>query len=540
MRLIKSCCLGLFFCCVAAGHAYAGFVDHLANTDDIGLDKAPHLGTSRILVIPIIVEESNLVKADDMLAEAESFYSDSAEGFTFVNYFRSVSQGRFLLEVEISDPIYFYSGGNAGECSPVSEAANNESCCPFDYNASGVCTVERGDLNSFDEATIALQGVLNELDEKVDFSRYDINGAIPDQPDGHIDGLMILTNINFGGIALPFWRLCEAGFTPGDACRDQNNVSQDWIPLYDGIMVPWVAISGVRSSGGVAKALRVSVHEFGHLLGFLDLYDESHESTSLPYSFMGGWGYGEDVPVPTAFSRYMIGWGNPQQAKGSGSYNLKPAAQNGEFLRLGAGLEYFLVENRSAEGLWDADIAPAGLAIHHIDESQLPGDDPLAFILTIAQCVQCDAWAPLIMIEQADGLFELQKAPGKRDDDGDLFWVGDAFPAAASGEAFNVLSATLNSNYYAGDSSGIALHSIVAETDGSFSFTVEAPTLDDACLDLRCPHDMQCQDGTCVSTAPTDEGCACQSQKADFGLWSLLFVLTLFWRKNAYRGVFPL
>ena len=521
MRLIKSCCLGLFFCCVAAGHAYAGFVDHLANTDDIGLDKAPHLGQSRVLVIPIIVEESNLVSGDELITSAKAFYETSDSGFTFNRYFQSVSQGRFSTEVELSEPVYF-------------------STCPFSYNASGICTVERGDINSFDEATIALQQVLNELDEKIDFSLYDINGAEPNLPDGYIDGLMIITNINFGGIALPFWRLCEAGFTPGDACRDQRDTSNDWIPVYDGIMLPWVAISGVRSTGGIEKALRVSVHEFGHLLGFLDLYDESHESTSLPYSFMGGWGYGEDVPVPTAFSRYMIGWGNPQQAKGSGSYNLQPAAQNGEFLRLGTGHEYFLVENRSPEGLWDADIAPAGLAIHHIDESQLPGDDPLAFILTIAQCVQCDAWAPLIMIEQADGLFELQKAPGKRDDDGDLFGVGDAFPAAASGEAFNALSATLNSNYYAGDSSGIALHSIVAEIDGSFSFTVEAPTLDDACLDLRCPHDTQCQDGACVSTAPTDEGCACQSQKADLGLWSLLFVWTLFWRKNAYRGFFSL
>ncbi|MDP7038281.1 MAG: immune inhibitor A [Myxococcota bacterium] len=521
MHSIKSLCLGLFFCCAASGYAYAGFVDHLANTDDIGLDKAPHVGQSRILVIPIIVQESNLIGEEELLSASREFYGDSAEGFTFNRYFQSVSQGRFSTEVELSDPVYFSS-------------------CPFSYNASGICTVERGDLNSFDEATIALQQVLNELDEKIDFSHYDINGAQMNTPDGYIDGLMIITNINFGGIALPFWRLCEAGFTPGDACRDQGDASNDWIPVYDGIMLPWVAISGVRTAGGIEKALRVSVHEFGHLLGFLDLYDESGESTSLPYSFMGGWTYGENVPVPTAFSRYMIGWGNPQQAKGSGTYNLKPAAQNGEFLRLGTGQEYFLVENRSPQGLWDADIDPAGLAIHHIDELQLPGDDPLAFILTIAECVQCDAWAPLIMTEQADGLFELQKAPGNRDDDGDLFGAGDTFPAAASGDAFSALNATLNSNYYSGESSGIALDSIVAESDGSFSFRVEAPSLDDACLDLRCPANMLCQDGVCVSAQPTEEGCACQGQKADLGLWMLLCVWLLFWRKNAFRGFFSL
>ena len=521
MRLIKSLCWALFFCCVTAGHVHAGFVDHLANTDDIGLDKAPHLGQSRILVIPIIVEESNLLAGDELIASAKPFYETSDGDFTFNRYFQSVSQGRFSMDVELSDPVYFSS-------------------CPFSYNASGICTVERGDLNSFDEATLALQQVLHELDEKIDFSHYDINGAQVNEPDGYIDGLMVITNINFGGIAFPFWRLCEAGFTPGNVCRDQRDTSNDWIPVYDGIMLPWVAISGVRSTGGIEKALRVSVHEFGHLLGFLDLYDESGESTSLPYSFMGGWTYGENVPVPTAFSRYMIGWGNPQQANGSGTYNLKPAAQNGELLRLGTGHEYFLVENRSPEGLWDADVAPAGLAIHHIDESQLPGDDPLAFILTIAECVQCDAWAPLIMTEQADGLFELQKAPAKRDDDGDLFGAGDTFPAAASGDAFSALNATLNSNYYSGESSGITLDSIVAESDGSFSFRVEAPSLDDACLDLRCPADMSCLDGVCISVQPADEGCACQGQKTDSGLWMLLFVLSLIWRKNAFRGLFSL
>ena len=520
MRLTKSLLI-VFILSLAMPTARAGFVDHLAVRDDIGLDKAPNRGHSRVLVIPIIVQESNLIGEEELLSASKEFYGDSAEGFTFNRYFQSVSQGRFSTEVELSDPVYFDT-------------------CPFAYNSSGVCTVERGDLNAFDEATIAFQQVLNELDEKIDFSRYDINGIVPNLPDGYIDGLMIMTNINFGGIAFPYWRLCEANFTPGNACRDQKDGSKDWVPIYDDIMLPWVAISGVRTSGGIERALRVSVHEFGHLLGFLDLYDESGESTSLPYSFMGGWTYGENVPVPTAFSRYMIGWGNVEQVGESGSYNLRPAAEGGALLRLGTGNEYFLVEYRSATGLWDADIDPGGLAIHHIDETQLPGDDPLSFILTIADCMQCDAWAPLVMTEQADGLFELQKSSGKRDDAGDLFRTGNEFPVGESGEAFNALTATLNSNYYSGESSGIALHSIVEEADGSVSFSVEVPKLENLCADLRCPDGMTCVDGFCLSGDVSDagEGCGCQGQKVDFGLWALIFVLVFFCRKSAYRRFF--
>jgi len=144
------------------------------------------------------------------------------------------------------------------------------------------------------------------------------------------------------------------------------------------------------------------------------------------------------------------------------------------------------------------------------------------------------------MTEQADGLFELQKAPNKRDDAGDLFRAGNEFPVGEDGDSFNELSAALNSNYYSGESSGIALHSIVAEADGSFSFSVEVPKLDNICTDLRCPDGMICEDGFCVSDEALDssEGCGCQGQKADFGLWSLIFVLVFFWRKSAYRRFF--
>ena len=160
-----------------------------------------------------------------------------------------------------------------------------------------------------DAALGIIKEVLETVDGQIDFTDYDVTGAVEGQADGYVDGVILLTNVNLPGIALPHWRICQAGLT-ALACA-LAGVS-GWDPTYDDVFVPWTAISG--SAGGDPHfAVNVSVHEFGHLLGFADLYDESGQSTDMPYTFMGGWYYDDTPPLPDAFSRYVIGWGNPVQ-----------------------------------------------------------------------------------------------------------------------------------------------------------------------------------------------------------------------------------
>ncbi|MEO0812988.1 MAG: hypothetical protein AAFY60_09000, partial [Myxococcota bacterium] len=385
-------------CFLTTATAHAGFVDHFATRDDVGVDKAPSLGRSRILVVPVIIEEANLPTEQTLLAAMSPFFGD--EG-VFVEYYDVASLGRFTPQLVLGPSVRFSS-------------------CPLARGPSGRCSITRGDLTALPDATQTIRAVLDELDQTVDFRDFDINGARTGEPDGVIDGLIFVSNIDFGGIALPHLRLCELGST---FCDEPS-----WDPTYDETLVPWVAIAAARG-GSVADANYVSIHEFGHLLGFVDLYDESNSSTDLPYSVMGGWNYDAQPDLLAGPSRYLIGWGAPRQASGTNTYLLRPAAQSGDLLKLGTGAEYFIAEMRQASGPFDGSIANPGVALYHVNLERQPPASSDGYLATLLDCVNCDPWDPFIALEQADGQFELESGPGNRDDADDLFRAGDAFPS---------------------------------------------------------------------------------------------------------------
>lgn len=466
--------------------ATAGYIDHFATRDDIGKDKAPHFGTSHVLVLPVIVDEPGLPSEQALLQTAQPFFDPlAADGFTFSNYFRVASLGRFEPVTTIAPAVRF-------------------SECPFARDANGVCTIERGDVSALGPAVEAMQEILERADANIDFSQYDLNGAQTGESDGIIDGFVLLTNINFGGIALPLARICELAVVGDLYCREQGGLDR-WEPVYDDVLVPWVAVSGSRS-GQVDFAAHVSVHEFGHLLGFADLYDESGQTTDMPYSFMGGWYYDDMPDMPDAFSRYVIGWANPIQATGDATVTLRPAASSGDVLKLGTGREFFLVENRQAVGPYDGSIAEPGLVIFHVNLDERPSADPYGFVNTITNCVNCQKWRPMLMVEQADGLYELQSGPWKRDDSGDLFRSGDTFPEGDGGAPLSEATQEFNANRYDGSATDIAVTNVARLNDGEgqFSIAVEHPVLEDACADLYCPTGMTCEAGRCLDVASAE------------------------------------
>lgn len=489
---------------VLAVPAHAGFIDHFATDEDIGRDKVPNRGHSRILIVPIIVDESNLPAGHTLVARAESFFAADSEPPAFRDYFRVASLGRFDAEAVLGPTLTLPS-------------------CPFDVSPQGRCTIDRGDTSVLGRATVVLKDLLDTLDPLVDFSNFDINGATPGAPDGVIDGIIFLSNIDFGGIALPHSRLCELG---GSFCD-----VPDWDPTYDDTLIPFVAIA---ASGGrdIERAMFLSIHEFGHLLGLADLYDESNATTDLPYSFMGGWRYDAQPDMPCGPSRYLLGWGNPVQADGPGTYRLGGAAETGDHLKLGTGDEYFMLEHRRAFGPYDAGISTPGLALYHVTLERQPSTDIHSFVTTLIDCVNCLPWKPFIMLEQADGLYELQSGPGERDDSGDLFRAGDSFPSAADHAPLSAENQAFDSNRYDGTSTGIAITSIVEDGD-TFAVTVAHPSLENACEDLRCPGGQTCKGGVCISgggaQSANDRG-GCSALRPN-GLALLLLLL--------FAGTFP-
>ncbi|MEL6179571.1 MAG: hypothetical protein AAFS10_11495, partial [Myxococcota bacterium] len=262
---------------VALPSAQADYIDHFATTDDVGWAKVPAFGTSRILVIPVEVDGLRALDLDRM----ERFFAPDTQGeFAFTEFYTRTSLGAYQPEAVVVDPVRFPS-------------------CPLpeDYFGYEDCAIPRGGGDSPDKILESLEAGLGMVDavlaaveaQGVDFGQFDINGPQEGVPDGWIDGVLILHNIDFGGIALPLYWL-------QDALRSEPPLT------YDDVQINIV---------GIAQSEAVAVHEFGHLLGWADLYDESGRSKGLQYSFMGSWNYTEAVHGLDAYSRIAVGWAAP-------------------------------------------------------------------------------------------------------------------------------------------------------------------------------------------------------------------------------------
>jgi M6 family metalloprotease-like protein len=151
----------------------------------------------------------------------------------------------------------------------------------------------------------------------------------------------------------------------------------------------------LQCSGGVGlyqSTVGIWVHELGHDLGLIDLYDADGSSGGVDsWSVMGihwlslpGEAIGERPPLPDPFSRWSMGWLTPNQVTTiSDDVSLSSSATTDDVVQVrdnpdgvdvgflgGAGQgEYFLVENRQPEG-YDIALPGCGLLVWHIDESQ--------------------------------------------------------------------------------------------------------------------------------------------------------------------------
>ncbi len=471
---------------LGGGTARADYVDHFAVRNDVGPRKSPALGRSKLLLIPVEVKGSPPI---DLERVRHFFSPDDPQGF--VQYFRTASLGRFEPEVTVAPVVHFDT-------------------CPLPPEQFPSCAIARGDINAFTAGMEMMREVVRRADALgVDFAAHDINGRNGTK-DGWADGVMLLANVPFGGIAFPF-----AYFDGG--------------PLtVDGTRIGMLGIAG-RSD------VHVMVHEFGHLLGLTDLYDESGGYDGLHFSVMGAWGYDPEIPLPDAETRYRLRWGNVIQVTGSGRYRLSPAEGSGELLRLGQGSEYLLIENRGPGGRFDGEFTARGLVVYHVDRTvKLRGEEG-RFVDRIIDCVNCDPWRPYIRIIEADGRFDLQRG-GRPDYAADLFGEGDVLGPDPSGIPLSPMHAVQSTNLYSGAQTGFAIREITVLDDGVIELTVDAPSAVDACAEPLC-EDASVQSGcypvNCIHEGPdapgssAGEGCGGCGATAGPGLFGGIALLWL-------------
>ncbi|MFZ5445013.1 MAG: hypothetical protein ACOZQL_33795 [Myxococcota bacterium] len=471
--------LPLLVVVLGASFARADYMDHFVQREDVGPRKAPSLGDSKLILIPI--EVAGFPPID--VAALEAFFAPDTPG-GFVRYYETASLGRYRPRVTVA-PVVHYDR------------------CPLPAAQFPTCEVARGDINAFTAGMDMMREVVRREDQAgFDFSQHDLNGR-KGTPDGWLDGVMLLTNVPFGGIAFPF-----AYFNRGD-----NLAGGTGGPLIvDGVKVGHFAVAGESDA-------LVMVHEFGHLLGLTDLYDESQKYDGLYLSWMGAWGYDAKIPLPDAETRFRLRWANWHQVQGRQRVVIKPVETSGEVYRLGTGDEYFLVENRGPGGAFDRALPERGLAVFHVDRTvKLDGLEG-AFVNRILDCVNCDPWHPYIRLVQADGLFEIEQ--NKRFGPGDLFGPGRWLRPDPSGLPVSATNRVNSTNLYSGAQSGLRLDDVHLNDDGSIEVTLDAPE-SAQCDDRLCADGEGCAPVTCGAPAPTPAGCSVGVGLAPWGALLLL------------------
>lgn len=128
------------------------------------------------------------------------------------------------------------------------------------------------------------------------------------------------------------------------------------------------------------------VHEFGHVLGLADHYNNSSPLGNPPNNVgtwdvmsQGSYNDNQNCPAPfSAFERYSLGWYDPEviDTKDAHQISVSPYMEDGKVYRVNVlpdDREYFLIENRQQID-WDTYLPGHGVLVWHIEENQINWD----------------------------------------------------------------------------------------------------------------------------------------------------------------------
>ena len=260
------------------------------------------------------------------------------------------------------------------------------------------------------------------IDQQVDLTSYASNGAMPSL-------VVIYPGAEVAAVwATGLWpHAGEGGYTTSEKVRIPN---------------------AFISNGGTKTPMDLDTfrHELGHsLFNWPDTYDYDDDSASAG-------GYATETTLPCAPFRMWSGWLNVIDVAGlSQVFSL---VANGDtclrYKNAALATEYFVVEYMKKDAVKRADTPDEGLLIWHVDEK---GDNSLQDMTPTKHYE--------LSVEQADGLFELEKNGTKRAND--LFHAGNK-------DKFDDTT-TPNSNWWVGTASGFKVCNVGA-LDPSMSVTV--------------------------------------------------------------------
>ncbi|MBI1945100.1 MAG: hypothetical protein HYS27_05355 [Deltaproteobacteria bacterium] len=511
-------CFVLALVALAPSRSRADFIDHFATSDDVGLLKVPHFGEPHVVVIPLVIDNLPFSQGSEaaFLDEVAAFFDPEAEGWAFTPYWATASLGRYRPIATVAAPVRFAACPQIGDyqdCEIPRGGGISEG------NLQAAAAVLRGSLFFLDQVLKCAQsgpgaGVDCTEGGGVDLTAFDLSGLVPGTPDGFVDGVLVVSNGGFPGITLPAQELSENALF--------NLLGPLPSFIYGSETVGAIAVAGRVEPPN--REVWVAVHEFGHALGYADLYDENGGSTDMPYTVMGGWYYDNAAPLPDPFSRLGARWAHAVQVTGSGSYQLGPVDHAGTVLKVGTGDEFFVVElRRKIPDVLDDDLdIEAGVVVERVRLQKRPSPDRGQYLNTLQNCVNCDAYDSFLSIEQADGLFQIERGFGVHDED-DLFLPGDEIAPSDDVLPRSATHAVLSTNRMDGTPTGITIR-VTEVSAESATVEIEAPAVEDACAELA-PYcgELPCDNGECGRVIPLEEpppeceGCCCDGARGVAG-----------------------
>lgn len=301
---------------------YAEPLDHFKTRDDIGINKVPHLGESHILVIPTRVGESTFPAA--RLADLQKIFDPAGGPGTFRHYWKTVSNGRYDPIPTLAAPLLYPDR------------------CPLPNTTVANCKITFTNISAVADGgvKVALEDMLSRVrdEQQIDLAQFDVNTGTGPGQDGYFDGLIFDSDIISGvGAPLEVLNLApEVATTPGGG--------------------------GTMIRAGVAAMAPPALHEFGHNLGFVDLYNGPPVNCLMA----------DTTATLGAFSRQQIGWAEVDTIKATKRVSLAPVLDGGPILRIGEGTQYLLIENRGGVEHAALESWPAGLNVYAVDETKLP------------------------------------------------------------------------------------------------------------------------------------------------------------------------
>lgn len=502
--------------------ARADFTDLYADTTDIPQNKAPALGHSNVVLIPVQIDFGNAPAVD--MDRLHAFFDGTGAGLTFPRYFEIASSNRYHPTVTVA-PLVEYTG------------------CPSVIHGSG-CALGRGSLTAITSDMDFVRDVFRRAHDegKVDFSKFDANGP-NGAPDGVVDGALIVVNLPSAGFAIPIEYVNSGSNLAG---------GNGGALILDGVKIPYAAVGGASFPDGNQHLEYAVLHEFGHLLGLADLSythpgaDKYPAWGGLHYSLMGDYDEGADVDLPDAESRRALGWQTHVVVSGTQTLTLLPAGQGGIAVKLGMmnqhRQEYFLAEVRGPAAGVDTGVKDArgndtwGLALYHVDWSKGPKASTGEWPNRLLFCLDCDPYHPFVRNLESSGTFALvnqgaataiksHAGAGSVTDDAVLF-QGGAISSLPDAQPLADNNKYVATNWYDGTASGISIRSIQVNADHSVTATFSAPNVDDPCTDVTCGSMQQCVEsgamagncvditmsipdaGTLTGTVPASTGCS--------------------------------